>query len=292
MTGYIHVNGELQARDSVHVSALDRGFRYGDAIFETVRVYGTEPYAWDRHLDRLAASADALAMDHGVTRPDLRERVDETLEANDLREAYLRISISRGVQPGTLAPVEPVEPTVIIQTEPLPRGGVDGRPVWDGPATCTIAETRQIPNTAIPAHIKTHNYLNGILAIIEARTAGVDQPLLLDEDGYLTEAATANLFVVVDDVLYTPPVDELPVLPGITREDVITLASAADIQIEEERFTPTILDRADEVFLTNSTWEVRPVSRIDDCTYDTREVTETIARRYSERVERQCYDVR
>lgn len=289
MSGPIHVNGALRPREGPHVSALDRGFRYGDAVFETLRVYGGTPFAWARHMDRLDASAAALAMDHGVGRSELRERVEETLAANELADAYLRISISRGVQPGTLAPREQVDPTVVIQAEPLPRGGVHGSPVWDGPADCIVAETQRVPDEAIPAHVKSHNYLNGILATIEAQEAGVDQTIMLDGEGWVTEAATANLFFVADGVLRTPTDDGLPVLPGITRETVLDLAEEAGIPTEEGRWEPSVLSTAEEVFLTNTTWEVRPVSRIGDWTYDVGPLTEELREVFAERIERECY---
>ena len=289
MSDFLHVDGELVSRDERHLSALDRGFRYGDAVFETFRVYGGTPYAWERHLDRLERSAATIRLYHGIGREDLRDRVEETLAANELQEAYLRLSISRGVQPGTLEPRQEVDPTVVIQVEPLPRGGVEGTAVWDRPIDCTIGDTQRVPAEAIPAHIKSHNYLNGILATIEARDAGVDQAILLDADGMLTEATTANLFFVTDGVLHTPSVEEVPVLPGITREDVLELADTMDIPTERGRWKPTVLHRADEVFLTNTTWEVRPVRSIDDTSYPVGSVTDQLRRAYTARIERLCY---
>ncbi|MFQ3318587.1 MAG: branched-chain amino acid aminotransferase, partial [Natronomonas sp.] len=182
-----HVNGELVARENATVSVDDRGFRYGDAAFETCRAYGGEVYRWQRHAERLQRTCETLGMPDAVP-DDLALRVAETLDANDLEGAYVRTSISRGVQLGKLTPDEDVDPTVVVYVRPLPRGGVDGERVWDDPAVVQSVKTRRPPDAALPADAKTHNYLNGILARLELRTASSDtyQPdeaLIRDTDG-------------------------------------------------------------------------------------------------------------
>lgn len=289
MSGPIHVDGELVDRDGRHLSALDRGFRYGDAVFETMRAYGGSIFAWERHLDRLERSATTVGLDHGLSRTDLRGRAEETLAANDLTDAYLRLSISRGIQPGTLTPQPTTNPTVVVQVEALPRGGVEGEPVWDGPARCHIPDIRRMPTSVIPAHVKSHNYLNGILASQAADDAGAEVAVLLDMSGNVTEATTANLFFVRGGTLHTPSVDALPVLPGITREEVITIAERHDIPIETGVYDPGVLAKASEAFLTNTTWEVRPIDSIDDMTFSVGPVTRTLADAFSRLIERRCY---
>ncbi|SEW22200.1 aminotransferase class IV [Natrinema salifodinae] len=282
-----HVDGELVPADEATVSVDDRGFRYGDAAFETLRAYGGTLFAWDAHVDRLERTCDLLSLDHGLAPDDLRARIDETLAANGLADAYVRLSITRGVQPGKLTPQPAVDPTVVVYVKPLPRGGLEGESVWDGPATVATVETRRIPDQAILAAAKTHNYLNGILARAEL-DAGTDEALMCDREGRLTEGATSNLFFVRDGALYTPTTDG-PVLPGITREIVLELARRADIEVREGRYEPADVSDADEAFLTNRTWELRPIATLDGRDIGGGPVTERLSRLYDERVEQSCY---
>jgi branched-chain amino acid aminotransferase len=216
--------------------------------------------------------------------PDLRERVRETLDANDLTDAYVKLSVTRGVQPGKLTPGTDVDPTVVVYVSALPRGGVDGDRVWDGPATLRAVETRRAPDSALPAGAKTHNYLNGILARLELRETEADEAVMLDADGHLTEGATSNLFFVRDGRLHTPSAD-LPLLPGVTRDVVLDLADEAEIPVETGFYGLAALAGADEVFVTNSTWEIRPVTAVGDREYERGPVTEQLQRRFDERVE-------
>ncbi|WP_254522393.1 aminotransferase class IV [Natrinema caseinilyticum] len=282
-----HVDGDLVPADEATVSVDDRGFRYGDAAFETLRAYGGTIFAWRTHLERLERTCEILSLDHGLSADELRTRVDETLAANDLADAYVRLSISRGVQPGKLTPQPAVDPTVVVYVTPLPRGGLEGEPVWDGPATVETVETRRIPDEAIPAAAKTHNYLNGILARAELGSDS-DEALMCDLDGRLTEGATSNLWFVRDGTLHTPSTDG-PILPGITRAAVLELAREAGIPVQEGRYEPGDLLEADEAFLTNRTWEVRPITTLDGEPIGGGPVTEQLSRLYDERVEESCY---
>jgi branched-chain amino acid aminotransferase len=257
-----HVDGELVPANEATVSVRDRGFRYGDGAFETVRIYGGGIFAWERHAERLAESCRILELDHGLSATALAARIRETVAANGLSEAAARLSITRGVQPGALTPPADPEPTVVVTVRALDRGGAHGEAPWEEPATAIVADTRRVPDAAIPARAKTHNYLNGILARLEAREAGVDEALLLDGDGHLTEGATCNCFLVEDGVLRTPAL-EGPVLPGITRAVVLELARSSDVPVETGRIEPVALRSADEAFVTNSTWELRPLSAVE-----------------------------
>ncbi|RDZ65554.1 4-amino-4-deoxychorismate lyase [Haloferax sp. Atlit-12N] len=283
-----HVDGELAPAESASIPITDRGFLYGDAAFETLRAYGGEVFHWDAHADRLAETCDALGMGHGLSDDDLRARIDETLAANDLDEAYVRLSVTRGSQGGRLTPAEEVDPRVVVIVEPLARGGRGSDPVWDGPASVQTVKTRRIPDRSLPARAKTHNYLNGILARVELRVTGADEALMLDADGYVTEGATSNLFFVEDDALCTPGLDG-PVLPGITRRVVLDLARQEGIPIRERRFTPDDVRGANEAFLTNSTWELRPVETVDGIQVGDGPVTKLLSRLYDDYVERRHY---
>ena len=282
-----HVDGDLVPASEATVSVDDRGFRYGDAAFETLRAYGGIVFAWDDHVERLQRTCESLSLEHGLPAEDLRARIDETLAANDLADAYVRLSITRGVQPGKLTPQRTVDPTVVVYVEPLSRGGFEGEPVWDEPATVETVETRRVPDDAIPAAAKTHNYLNGILARAELGD-DADEALLCDLEGRLAEGATSNLFFVRDGDLCTPTADG-PVLPGITRKLVLELARDAGVSVREGRYEPADALEADEAFLTNRTWELRPIATLDGRAIGGGPVTERLSNRYDARVEASCY---
>ena len=288
-----HVDGELVAADEATVSVEDRGFLYGDAAFETMRAYGGEVFEWTAHMDRLAETCEILGLDHGLSRSDLKTRVNETLTANDYSEAYVRLSITRGVQPGKLTPDEAVDPTVVVIVKQLPSGGHEGTPVWDGPATLQTAKTKRVPEASIPARAKTHNYLNGILARLELRVTDADEAMMVDHAGHVTEGATSNLFFVQENALRTPTL-EGPILPGITRRIVLQLAAEEGIPIKEGQYTPDEVRQADEVFLTNSTWELRPVEVVDGITIgepgEPGPVTTLLSRLFESHVEARHYE--
>jgi branched-chain amino acid aminotransferase len=284
-----HVDGDLVPAEEATVNVRDRGFTYGDAAFETLRAYGGDLFAWDAHADRLFRTLDTLGMDHGLDRANLRERCAATLAANDLAEAYVRLSVTRGVQPGKLTPAPDVDPTVVVQVRKLPRGGVEGSSTWAGPARVRSVGTRRVPDESIPSDAKTHNYLNGILARLELRGTAAEEALMVDARGYLAEGATSNVFFVRDDALHTPSLDG-PVLPGVTRSVVLDVAREEGLPVETDDYVPEDVYAADEAFLTNTTWEVRPVASVDGTEVGGGPVTDLLASLYDRRVERRCYE--
>jgi branched-chain amino acid aminotransferase len=279
-----HVNGRLVPADEATVSVRDRGFRYGDAAFETLRAYGGTVFEWAAHRERLEETCAALGMADAVP-ADCRARVSETLAANDLADAYVRVSVTRGVQPGTLTPDPDVEPTVVVVVKPLPRGGRGGESVWDGPATVATSDVQRVPDAAVPARAKTHNYLNGVLARLDA---DADEALLCDADGDVAEGATSNVFFVRDGVIHTPSLDG-PVLPGVTRAVVGDLADAAGVPVETGAYGPDAFRTADEAFLTNTTWEVRPDDGLDGTPVGGGPVTSRLTAAFDDLVECRHY---
>ena len=277
------VDGALVPASEARVRVDDRGFQYGDGAFETLRAYGGTPFEWSAHRERLARTCSRLGMPDAVP-DDARERVRATLAANEFDDAYLKICVTRGVQPGTLSPAPDVDPTVVVYAKPLPRGGVGSDPVWDAPARLRTAETRRPPDDVLPADGKTHNYLTAVLARVELRGTDADEALLRDASGAVACAATSNVFAVVDGRLHTPSLDG-PVLPGVTRSVVVDLAGEAGHPVTEGTYTPSDVREADEAFLTNSTWEVRPVARVDGTAVGGGPVTRGLAERLDERVE-------
>ncbi|MFD1633025.1 aminotransferase class IV [Haloplanus ruber] len=282
-----HVNGRLVPAAEATVRVDDRGFRYGDAGFETCRAYGGTVFEWDAHRDRLVDTCETLGMG-GAVPTDLRERVAATLDTNDLDDAYVRVSVTRGVQTGKLTPDPEVEPTVVVVVKPLPRGGVDGRPVWDGPASVRTVDRRRIPEASMPAAAKTHNYLDGVLARLELRGTDADEALVCDVEGFLAEGATSNVFLMTDGVLKTPALAG-PILPGVTRRVVLDVAANLDVPVETGRYGVDAVREADEAFLTNTTWEVRPVATVDGRAVGGGPVTDRLATAFDRRIERDYY---
>lgn len=281
-----HVDGELVPATEATIPVEDRGFLYGDAAFETVRAYNGILFEWEAHLDRLRHTCSVLGMPD-VVPADLENRVVTTLEANGLGDAYVRVSVTRGVQPGTLTPLPDVDPTVVVIVSELPRSGIEGAPVWDAPAVLETVDTRTIDAAAVPATVKTHNYLNGILARLELRSDGTtraDEALRLDSEGFVAEGTTSNVFFVDGGVLHTPSLDG-PILPGVTRRVVLELATDAGIPVETDRYRPDRLATADELFLTNTTGELWPVAKFDGRDVGGGPVTDRLTVAFDERVE-------
>jgi len=288
-----HVDGDLVAAENATVSVRDRGFMYGDAAFETLRAYGGDLFRWPAHEARLRRTCETLSFANAV--PDnLRQRVQETLTANGLDDAYVRLSVTRGVQPGKLTPDPDVDPTVVVVVDDLPRGGVEGTTPWDDPAVVQTVKTRRTPSEAVPGDAKTHNYLNGIRARLELRRAATDEfaadeALVRTTDGAIAEGATSNVFFVDGGVLKTPS-DECDILPGVTRDTVIEIAQQEDFEVEAGRYGVDTLREADEGFLTNTTWEVRPIGSVDGIEVGSGPMTQLLSRLFDERVENRHYD--
>jgi branched-chain amino acid aminotransferase len=287
-----HVNGDIVPETAATVSVRDRGFLYGDAVFETMRVYGGTVFEWGAHERRLQQSAERLGFG-GAVPENLHERVRKTLAANDLSEGYVRLSVSRGAQSRGLTPDAAVDPTVVIQVGDLPRGGLDGESVWNEPAQVQIVKTRRAPDTVLPADAKTHNYLDGILARLELERAATDsyhadEALLRDSAGNLAEGTTSNVFFVEEGTLKTPSLD-MPVLPGVTRSVVLDLAAEESFPVETGQYMPADVRGADEAFLTNTTWELRPIGRADGVAVGAGPVTRLLLRLFDERVEQRHY---
>ncbi|HKB07431.1 MAG TPA: aminotransferase class IV [Candidatus Polarisedimenticolia bacterium] len=256
----IHLNGRLVEEDEARVSVFDRGFLYGDGVFESMRAVAGVVFRQDRHLERLMRSAEGIGLSLAPLSAGLPAAIRELLAANELRDARLRITVTRGDgRPGEY--VEALgPPTVVISAaafesldESMYRSGVGA----------TIPRRRQTPPEVLDPAIKSISRLGSVLARREARDRGGFEALLLDAGGHLTEGTVSNLFLVARDRLLTAPTPAGG-LPGITRETVIELARAAGIEVSEERLPASLLRECQEAFLTNSSWEVLPVVRVDD----------------------------
>ena len=291
-----HVDGDLVPAGEATVSVHDRGFLYGDAVVETLRAYGGEVFRWDACADRIDASLAALSIDHGHAPAELKRRVDATLAANSLDDAGVRLSVTRGSVPpgdagvGIGAPPSPgdPDPTVVVQVLPLPRGGVEGDPVWDDPAALQTVKPRRIPDESIPARARTHNALDRVLARAELRVSDADEAVMLDADGHVVGGAGGPVFFLDSEALCTPSLDG-PVVPGVLRDVVLDIADAEGIPVREGAFTPSDLRAATEAFVATPTWGLRPVATVDGIDVGGGPVTTLLRRVIDRRIERDHY---
>lgn len=269
------------------MSVFDRGFLYGDGVFETMRAVGGVVFRQERHLERLRRSAEGIECALPMAPADLAAAVHDLLRADRLADARIRITLTRGAgRPGDY--VEALgPPTVVISAAPFE--GLDPALHRDGVGVA-IPRRRQIPPGAIDPTIKSTSRLGSVLARREARDRGAFEAVLLDGEGRLTEGTVSNFFLVVDERLLTAAAPSGG-LPGITREAVIELARAASIEVREEPLPAGLLERAQEAFLTNTSWDVLPVVRVDDRPIDRGvpgRVTRELQERYRGLIRREC----
>lgn len=248
----VWLDGSLRERAEATVSIDDLGFLYGAACFETMRAFGGTVFRLQRHLDRLEAGLGALGV-RSPERVDLEAALAATLEANALRDARIRLTVSAGRGVGRPDVSAAGAPTVLVVAEAPPPD--------PEPARLVVVSQRVDPARAL-ASAKTTNYLASLVALAEARAAGGDEALLLGPGGDAVEAATANLFAVLEGRLITPPLAAGP-LPGVTREVILECARILGLPAREQRLPRALLERADEVFVTNSISGVRAVSAVE-----------------------------
>ena len=260
---WIYLNNKFVKEEEALISVFDHGFLYGDGVYETIRSYGNRIFMRDQHLARLFRSADAIGLTIPIPVKNWPDLLHELMVRNNVgnvqQDAYLRITISRGVGDIGLDPALCPSPTVVIMAKPLTTPAPS---VYEKGVELIIASIRRNLPSALSPQIKATNFLNNILAKREAIAAGVFDSILLNWEHHLTECTVSNLFFVADGCLRTPVV-ECGLLDGITRGIVIQLAAELRLQLEEGRFTPDQLYQADECFLTNTSMEIMPVTSVD-----------------------------
>jgi branched-chain amino acid aminotransferase len=245
------INGELVDADGACLSPADHGFLVGDGVFETLRCYAGTPFALTHHIERLEAGARAL----GLNAPGadaLQSAAHAVIEANGLRDARMRITLTSGPGPPGLLRGER-EPTVVVAAGPLTP--------WPPTAAATVSRFRRNEDSPL-AGVKTISLAESVMALAEARAAGADEGILLNGRGNVCEATTANVFVVRGEHVSTPSL-ESGCLAGITRECVLGLCGALGLKAEEMEIPAAALLEANELFLTSSTREVQPLVELD-----------------------------
>lgn len=253
------IDGSILPASEAKISVFDHGFLYGDGVFEGVRFYNRKAFWLPLHLKRLQRSAAALQLAIPLSADGLVDAVAATIAASPLSEGYLRILVTRGVGVLGINPATCQQPSVIIIADQLQM--VSDAQRSQG-VRAIIASTRRLTPDRLDSRIKSLNYLNAILARMEANYAGVEEAILLNDRGCVAEGTADNLFIVSDGVLLTPPATE-GTLAGITRQTVLELAVANGIPAREAILTPYDLYNADECFLTGTGAKLIPVREID-----------------------------
>jgi len=257
--GICWINNEIVPLQEARISVMDHGLLYGDGIFEGIRFYNNTAFLLEPHLKRLNASAKALALELPETIPELTHILQSVIDSYEHSQGYIRLIVTRGKGPLGINPAQCKEPELIIIASPLSMS--DEKAQKNGIRTI-IASTRRIPADCLDPRIKSLNYLNAILARIEANNAGVEEALMLNQQGYITEGSVDNIFIVRDTKLYTPPsVDGS--LAGITRDLIIKLATEAGFSTHIETLSAYDIYSADECFLTGTGAELIPVNEVD-----------------------------
>jgi branched-chain amino acid aminotransferase len=255
--GIVYVDGKFSKPSEATVSVFDHGLLYGDGVFEGIRIYNGRIFKLDRHIDRMYRSADGIALDPGVTPPQLRQIIIETAARSHLRDAYLRVLFTRGPGDLGLDPRRSKHPSVIVICSTI--NSYHGKA--ETGLKLVVARLRRTPPVCFDPTVKSLNYLNNVLAKAEANARRADDALLLDLEGNIAEASGENVFVVRDGTLYSPPTTTN--LGGITRETIIEL-SAGIVPFESRPFDVPFLVSGEEAFLTGTGAEVLPVIAVED----------------------------
>jgi branched-chain amino acid aminotransferase len=255
----VYVDGEYYPKSQAKVSVYDHGLLYGDGIFEGIRAYNGSVFKLKEHVDRLYRSAHMIMLEIPMTREQMIKIVVETLRKNNLKDAYIRLVVTRGIGDLGLNPKKCPKPTVIVITDTisLHRGEAKEKGV-----TAMLSWVKRDPVDATSHEIKSLNYLNSVLAKIEANISGVDEAICLDKNGFICEGVAENIFIVKSGKLFTPP-SYTGALPGITAEEAMKLARKLGYEAMEKIITPYELFNAEEVFFTGTAAEIVPVREIN-----------------------------
>lgn len=256
---WIFLNGEFVPKNEAKISVYDHGYLYGDGVFEGIRVYSGNIFRLKEHLLRLYESAKSIMLEIPYTLEEVTNIVVETIRKNKLSNGYIRLVVSRGVGNLGLDPDSCSTPNVVIIAEQLSLFPLEY--YENGIPVVTVATRRNRPDVLTP-QVKSLNYLNNILVRIEAKLAGVQEALMLNEQGYVAEGSGDNVFIIKGNKLITPP-SSAGALEGITRNAILEIGKDLGYDVREELFTRHDVYVADEVFLTGTAAEVIAVTTVD-----------------------------
>lgn len=255
----IYLDGQFVDQANAKISVFDHGLLYGDGVFEGIRLYQGNVFRLDEHLERLEMSAKAILMDLPWTRKEISDATCETCRQNGLTDGYIRLVITRGVGDLGLSPWLCPRPSIFIIAAKIALYPAEH--YTSGLNICTVA-TRRINPAALPPTVKSLNYLNNILAKIEAKQAGCLEAIMLNDQGYVAECTGDNLFIVHKGAIITPAASQ-GALKGITRDAIFDIASEIGVPMREGNLTRYDVWCADECFLTGTAAEVIPVVKLD-----------------------------
>jgi branched-chain amino acid aminotransferase len=256
---WIFLNGEFVTKENAKISVYDHGFLYGDGVFEGIRVYSGNVFRLHEHIDRLYNSAKSILLTIPYTKEEMIDYIIETIRRNQYQDAYIRLVVSRGVGDLGLDPYKCRTPQVVIIAEPL---ALFPKHLYETGIEVVTVATRRNRSDVLSPKVKSLNYLNNILVKIEAHLANVSEALILNDQGYVAEGSGDNVFIIKDNVVYTPP-GYVGALEGITRQAIIEIAQDLGYVVKEEPFTRHDVYVADEVFLTGTAAEVIAVVKVD-----------------------------
>ena len=255
----VYVDGKFFAEGEAKVSVFDHGLLYGDGIFEGIRFYNGRVFRLEEHLDRLWDSARSIMLEVPMSIADMTEAVLETIRQNDMRDGYIRLIVTRGVGNLGLNPAQCKKPSVIIIVAQI---ALYPENVYRNGLTVVTCATRRTSPGALNPAVKSLNYLNNVMARIEANLAGADEALMLNDAGNVAECTADNVFVIKHGQIFTPPISA-GALRGITRSVVFEVAAELGIKVTEGDVTRHDVFIADECFLTGTAAEVIPVVKAD-----------------------------
>ena len=254
---WIFLNGKFVTEPEAVVSVLDRGFLYGDGLFETMRVCQGRIFRWPAHWLRLQRGSDFLKIRLPMGAENLHQSALELVRRNHLADAFLRLTVSRGVGPRGYSPQGADQPTLTITTHPMPESNDRDAPQWK-----LITSSVRVAAGEPLTQFKTCNKLAQIMARSEADVVGANEALVCNTDGFVVEASSSNLFWLEEETVCTPPVAS-GILPGVTRTVVLELCQALNVPTREELVAPEQLHRSAGVFLSLSTTGIAPVIELD-----------------------------
>ena len=255
----IYLDGKMVDKEDAVVSVFDHGLLYGDGVFEGIRTYDGLVFRIKEHIDRLYRSAEAIQLKIPMTESEMSDAVVSTLKANNLKDAYIRLVVTRGAGDLGLDPRKCKRPTVFIITHKIE---LYPKELYENGLKIITSSVKRNLAKALDPKIKSLNYLNNILAKIDAIKAGTEEAIMLTHDGYVAECTGDNIFIVKSGALLTPPSD-VGALEGITRDAVMRLAKGAGIKVSEKMLKMDDLYSSDEVFMTGTAAEIIPVVSID-----------------------------
>ncbi|MDH5460119.1 MAG: branched-chain-amino-acid transaminase [Candidatus Bathyarchaeota archaeon] len=251
----VYIDGEYYPKSQAKISVYDHGLLYGDGVFEGIRAYSGVVFKLKEHIDRLYRSARVIMLNIPQTKEKMINAVLETLRKNNLRDAYIRLVVTRGVGDLGLDPRKCSKPTVIIITDIIKLHSTEAK---EKGIRAMLVWVKRDPVDATSHEVKSLNYLNSILGKIEANIAGFDEAICLDKNGYISEGVAENLFIVKNGKIITPPTST-GALVGITRAVAMKLAEKLGYTAIESNITPTDLFTADEAFFTGTAAEIVPI---------------------------------